>query len=510
MGLSLVDYGREKGRVFCFHKGDETKDSVKGIMKKKNFVFCLALASLALIACGTGNEGGSSNTEPAPGTSTSTTESADSQTSTGSQTSTNSQTSTSTDDKTKVQGYRRVKSIDELQGQTKVMIASDDGGSLVGFTSTNKPNKNGGVYSWYFLSCDLNAVNSNGDVKDIGKAALFDLTKKGDSYTFSVNSKYLSGYVDGTHYSIGLIDAENATTSWSITVGQDGKAQAISASNVYLQFASKFGTWCGYDKKSDVYFYVPSLISVDQSQSSSSTSAPDYGGTNDDSGWEGLDFNTYGNTFRGELKKRISAYKTKTATYTECLSIGAKAASYPQGSNTFVPIYHAAPGTTEGISGNGATTTTVGSCNREHTWPKSRGGNISEKDPFMVRPSLTSENSSRGNNFYGVGSREWDPASCGYEGARGEAARIILYTATAYMGQLELSNNPNDSTANHTMGTLKSLLEWNATYPVSDMEKQINNYLCKSGYGRNPFVDHPEYANYIWDNAGVRTSAFNA
>lgn len=293
-------------------------------------------------------------------------------------------------------------------------------------------------------------------------------------------------------------------------MGQDGKAQAISASNVYLQFASKFGTWCGCNKTSDVYFYVPSLISVDQSQSSSSTSAPDYGGTNDDSGWEGLDFNTYGNTFRGELKKRISSYRTKTTTYSQCLSIGAKAAAYPQGSNTFVPIYHAAPGTTEGISGNGAMTTTVSSCNREHTWPDSRGGNLSENDPFMVRPSLKSENSSRGNNFYGVGSREWDPASCGYEGARGEAARIILYTATAYMGQLELSNNPNDSTANHTMGTLKSLLEWNATYPVSDMEKQINNYLCKSGYGRNPFVDHPEYANYIWDNAGVRTSAFNA
>lgn len=252
-------------------------------MKKKNFIFCLALASLALIACETGNGEGSSNTEPAPGTST--TEPADSQTSAGSQTSTNSQTSTSSDDKTKVQGYRRVKSIDELEGQTKVMVASDDGGSLVGFTSTNKPNnKSGGVYSWYFLSCDLNTVNSNGDVKEIGNAALFDLTKKGDSYTFSVDSKYLSGYVDGTHYSIGLIDAENATTSWSITVGQDGKAQAISTSNVYLQYASKFGTWCGYNKTSNVYFYVPSLISVDQSQSSSSTSAPDYSGTNDDSG----------------------------------------------------------------------------------------------------------------------------------------------------------------------------------------------------------------------------------
>ena len=55
------------------------------------------------------------------------------------------------------------------------------------------------------------------------------------------------------------------------------------------------------------------------------------------------------------------------------------------------------------------------------------------------------------------------------------------------------------------MGTLKELLEWNAKYPVTAMEKQINNYLASKGYGRNPFVDHPEYANQIWNANGIRS-----
>ena len=41
------------------------------------------------------------------------------------------------------------------------------------------------------------------------------------------------------------------------------------------------------------------------------------------------------------------------------------------------------------------------------------------------------------------------------------------------------------------------------------MEKQINNYLASQGYGRNPFVDHPEYANQIWDVNGIRTKGFD-
>ena len=59
------------------------------------------------------------------------------------------------------------------------------------------------------------------------------------------------------------------------------------------------------------------------------------------------------------------------------------------------------------------------------------GGNLIENDPLVIRPSLKSENSARGNKNYAL-SGGWDPASCGYEGARGESARVILYAATRY------------------------------------------------------------------------------
>ncbi len=230
------------------------------------------------------------------------------------------------------------------------------------------------------------------------------------------------------------------------------------------------------------------------SSESSSSSKQDEGPT-----WN-VDLTQFGNSFRITLGNAINAKKTKTISYSQCLSVGAQAAAYPAGSNTFVPFYH-----------DETKTATKGQCNREHTWPNSRG---SKKvgpgaDPFIIRPTLTSENSSRGNYFYGISSsNEWDPASCGFEAARGESARVILYAATAYYKShgFELSNNPSDSTSKKTMGTLKTLLEWNKTYAPTNIEIQVNNYLSKNGYGRNPFVDHPEYANRIWNKSGIVTS----
>ena len=261
-----------------------------------------------------------------------------------------------------------------------------------------------------------------------------------------------------------------------------------------------------------------SLLESSESDASSNVSTSGGGSS---SYWAGLDMSKIGNAFRGDLQALIKTYKTKTATYSQCLSIGASAASYPKGSSSFVPFYHASPDVTEGVSGNGVLTVSDQKlCNREHTWPNSRGSGKEGgpgNDPFITRPTLYKDNSSRGNKFYGYASTsEWDPASYGYEGARGEAARVILYAATAYYGTcgsggsskgsnpLELSNNPDESTLLHTMGTLKTLLQWNSTYAPSAIEIQVNDYLCEKGYGRNPFVDEPSYANQIWDESGVR------
>ncbi len=228
----------------------------------------------------------------------------------------------------------------------------------------------------------------------------------------------------------------------------------------------------------------------------------------DDPEWKGLNFNTYGSTFRNKLASLITGKVYKTASYSQCLSIGAKAAAYPnKGSSTFIPFYHEAKDSEK---------TTTNSCNREHTWPNARKGSKFENDPFMVRPTLTGDNTSRGNAYYGLkedNNNYWDPACCGYEGARGEAARIILYCATKYYDIVEgLDNrapNPNEpaATAKAMMGKLQYLMQWNRKYPVSAMEKQINDYLDDQGYGRNPFVDHPEYAEYIWDENGLRGNA---
>ena len=235
--------------------------------------------------------------------------------------------------------------------------------------------------------------------------------------------------------------------------------------------------------------------SISNSSSSNNTSSEQQSGSGD-TNWN-INVSLRGAEFRNALQTIMASKKVKTISYSECLGVGAKAAAYPTASSsTFVPFYHDA-----------STTATTGQCNREHTWPNSRGSGKEGPgaDPFIIRPTLTSENSDRGNLFYGnTKSNEWDPASCGFDGARGESARVILYAATMYYKNgLSLSNNPSDATSKKTMGTLSTLLTWNTTYAPTPIEIQINEYLSANGYGRNPFVDHPEYANYIWDRNGL-------
>ena len=246
----------------------------------------------------------------------------------------------------------------------------------------------------------------------------------------------------------------------------------------------------------ETYSSEASSSSEESSSTISSSSSSESSIPSGDTTWN-INLALKGAEFRNALQTIMAGKKTKTISYSECLGVGAKAAAYPNAnSSTFVPFYHDA-----------TVTATTSQCNREHTWPNSRGSGKSGPgaDPFIIRPTLTSENSDRGNLFYGnTRSNEWDPASCGFEAARGESARVILYAATMYYKDgLSLSNNPSDATNLKTMGTLSTLLTWNSTYAPTPIEIQINNYLSNNGYGRNPFVDHPEYATYIWNSNGL-------
>ena len=271
-----------------------------------------------------------------------------------------------------------------------------------------------------------------------------------------------------------------------------GCANDSQNSNITSQEINTISVATSIDSSSSTEISSNNNVSSSVTSSSSSNNSQGNGETD----WN-VDLTLRGAAFRNALQTIMASKQTKTTDYSSCLSIGAKAAAYPTASSsTFVPFYHDA-----------SVTATTGQCNREHTWPNSRGSGKEGPgaDPFIIRPTLTSENSDRGNLFYGnTKTNEWDPASCGFEGARGESARVILYAATMYYKNgLSLSNNPSDSTDLKTMGTLSTLLAWNNTYAPTPIEIQINNYLSNNGYGRNPFVDHPEYASYIWDNNGL-------
>ena len=160
---------------------------------------------------------------------------------------------------------------------------------------------------------------------------------------------------------------------------------------------------------------------------------------------------------------------------------------------------------------SGKITTTF---NREHTWPDSRGGDKVEDDILMTRPTISAENSDRGNSVYMTGMVDerngWDPVAAFennigvYKSIRGECARIIFYCMTATTG---LVLNDNTSQNGNNMGKITDLIEWACENPVNDREKRRNVGAEHLQGNRNAFVDHPEYACKIWGNTNAATRA---
>ena len=137
-----------------------------------------------------------------------------------------------------------------------------------------------------------------------------------------------------------------------------------------------------------------------------------------------------------------------------------------------------------------------GTWNREHTWPNSKGdaNGSGENCIFMLRPTHTSENSSRGNTAYGKSSGYYNPnnESGGKYDLRGDVARIVLFVYVRWQ-------NYNSSAAvlygnNGVIESRAVLLEWMEADPVDTWELGRND-SCQSITGtRNVFVDYPELA----------------
>ena len=87
---------------------------------------------------------------------------------------------------------------------------------------------------------------------------------------------------------------------------------------------------------------------------------------------------------------------------------------------------------------------------------------------------------------------------------KGDFARIYFYIVTCYKssvgnwpgsGQLDYSANNYKAFSDWS---IQLLLEWHRADPVSPKEIARNEGVYKEQGNRNPFVDHPELAEYIW------------
>ncbi|MFV0472603.1 MAG: endonuclease [Paludibacteraceae bacterium] len=171
-----------------------------------------------------------------------------------------------------------------------------------------------------------------------------------------------------------------------------------------------------------------------------------------------------------------------------------------------------------------------GNCyNREHTFCDSWLGAASPQrsDAHHLIPTDGYVNNRRGSYPHGkVGSATWtssngsklgsSDASTGYSGTvfepidefKGDFARMYFYVATRY--ESKIAGWANNGSANAVLnGTsypaykpwfYNLMLAWHRQDPVSQKEIDRNNAIYTYQKNRNPFIDHPELAEYIWGN----------
>lgn len=169
-----------------------------------------------------------------------------------------------------------------------------------------------------------------------------------------------------------------------------------------------------------------------------------------------------------------------------------------------------------------------GGWNREHTVANSWWGgtkNEAYSDLFSVIPSETKANSMKSNyppaEIAGTVSSEkdsgrirvgkpksgqgggfswvWEP----YDEFKGDFARIIFYVATCYADINWGQSSSSQCIKKETWPTLQPwlyqlLLKWHNQDPVCEKEIEINDAVQKIQKNRNPFIDYPILADYIW------------
>jgi len=130
-------------------------------------------------------------------------------------------------------------------------------------------------------------------------------------------------------------------------------------------------------------------------------------------------------------------------------------------------------------------------CDLHHLYPtemtvNSSRGNLPLDDVVNANNTYGGYNgyySKRGTNAQGI--TVFEPA----DQHKGDVARALLYMSVRYAATLTIAN----------VNMFPTLIEWNYEDPVSTWETNRNEAIYTYQHNRNPFVDHPEYVNLIWN-----------
>lgn len=159
----------------------------------------------------------------------------------------------------------------------------------------------------------------------------------------------------------------------------------------------------------------------------------------------------------------------------------------------------------------------IGFWNREHIYCQSRGAFFLDNalpndgidvwtttdanditaggsDGHHIRAEDSPENSSRNNRNYGV---DYNGPSGNIGSWRGDVARAIFYMAVRYNGLNVVNGNVSETPTGY-IGDLATLLTWNVLDKADDFETNHNNVIYNWQKNRNPFVDYPLLADYVF------------
>jgi hypothetical protein len=94
------------------------------------------------------------------------------------------------------------------------------------------------------------------------------------------------------------------------------------------------------------------------------------------------------------------------------------------------------------------------------------------------------------------------------DGYKGDLARNYFYMATRYKGEDSgWPGSPMTDGADLEQWAVDMLIQWHLDDPVSAKEVERNDAVYAIQENRNPFIDHPEFVQMIYDpQAGVETS----